>query len=534
MADNLVSKFTINSQGTDIDVKIKDEDARNLIAQEISDRSELISKDTNGNTNVTSKTGDVAVSGKNITDTATGDVTVSGKNITDTATENYTENAKNKTENYTNHTENVEIDKECTVKNNYIIKNKDRILDVYTLGSITNVKDFGAIGDGITDDYTSFSNAINATKNGDIIIVPYGNYLLSKNPYNVSNNVISTDPDVYTQWRKWIIATGTTFTGAGLGDVETGNGTFNSTFSTNPWLVVSGNNNLYNLNNIACPTNGALIADAKELAPIENYNNETHRWYSLEYRGASTGNELITNSSVELLNQVLNITANKGIATEIDINNYTADNSSGFSTGLFLTGGGAGKADTTAIDILRDRDSTRWVNGISIRDSRNGIYINNVDEAGIKIGDSNRYSHPTILTGKQLKNGGDCISLTRNTDTDPEGNFIICFNGKETDPALFRVDINGNVFSRERNISAAAVPPMRETKQTENQHFTTGEHTINFTAPAGYKIGLVAEVASIGFVSACNVINVSENSFTFYNTNDGTGSIKYTLLFIPA
>ena len=55
MADNLVSKFTVNSQGTDINIKIKDENARNLIAQEISDRSELISKDTNGNTLITSK-----------------------------------------------------------------------------------------------------------------------------------------------------------------------------------------------------------------------------------------------------------------------------------------------------------------------------------------------------------------------------------------------------------------------------------------------------------------------------------------------
>ena len=530
MADNLVSKFTINSQGTDIDVKIKDEDARNLIAQEISDRSELISKDTDGNTNVTSKTGDVSVSGKNITDTASDNITFNVNGVLDF-------NAKNPIK-YSTPIEKISAhfdgmpfkDSENNTKHFLVATDHD----VYTLGSITNVKDFGAIGDGITDDYTSFSNAINATKNGDIIIVPYGNYLLSKNPYNVSNNVSSTDPNDYTQWRKWIISTGTTFTGAGLGDVETGNGTFNSTFSTNPWLVVSGNNNLYNLNNIACPTNGALIADSKELAPIENYNNETHRWYALEYRGACTGNELITNSSVELLNQVLNITANKGIATEIDINNYTDDNSSGFSTGLFLTGGGAGKADTTAIDILRDRDSTPWVNGVSIRNSRNGIYINNVEEAGIKIGDSNRYSHPTILTGKQLKNGGDCISFTRNTDTDPQGNFIICFNANEKDPALFRVDINGNVYSRERNISAGAVPPLRETKQTENQHFTTGEHTINFTAPAGYKIGLVAEVASIGFVSACNVINVTENSFTVYNTNDGTGSIKYTLLFIPA
>ena len=47
MADNLVSKFTVNSQGTDIDVKIKDADARNLIAQEISDRNTAITTITN-------------------------------------------------------------------------------------------------------------------------------------------------------------------------------------------------------------------------------------------------------------------------------------------------------------------------------------------------------------------------------------------------------------------------------------------------------------------------------------------------------
>ena len=47
MADNLVSKFTVNSQGTDIDVKIKDEDARNLIAQEISDRDSAVTTITN-------------------------------------------------------------------------------------------------------------------------------------------------------------------------------------------------------------------------------------------------------------------------------------------------------------------------------------------------------------------------------------------------------------------------------------------------------------------------------------------------------
>ena len=83
MADNLVSKFTVNSNGTDIDVKIKDADARNLIAQEISDRdsavttitnnlnkeisdrTELISKDSSGNTVVTSTNGALYINTKN-------------------------------------------------------------------------------------------------------------------------------------------------------------------------------------------------------------------------------------------------------------------------------------------------------------------------------------------------------------------------------------------------------------------------------------------------------------------------------------
>ena len=130
MADNFVSKFTVNSQGTDIDVKIKDTDARNLIAQEISDRnsavttitnnlnkeisdregadtaittaitnnlnkeisdresadttitnnlnkeisdrSALISKDSKGNTNVTSSTANVSITGKDVTLNASG------------------------------------------------------------------------------------------------------------------------------------------------------------------------------------------------------------------------------------------------------------------------------------------------------------------------------------------------------------------------------------------------------------------------------------------------------------------------------
>ena len=116
MADNFVSKFTINSQGTNIDVKIKDEDARNLIAQEISDRdsavttitnnlnkeisdregadttitnnlnkeisdrSDLISKDSEGNTNITSSTANVSVTGKDVILNVDGSLSFNTKN----------------------------------------------------------------------------------------------------------------------------------------------------------------------------------------------------------------------------------------------------------------------------------------------------------------------------------------------------------------------------------------------------------------------------------------------------------------------
>ena len=74
MAENLVSKFTVNSQGTDIDVKIKDTDARNLIAQEISDRDSAVTTITNNlNSAVTTITNNL---NKEISDRESADTTI--------------------------------------------------------------------------------------------------------------------------------------------------------------------------------------------------------------------------------------------------------------------------------------------------------------------------------------------------------------------------------------------------------------------------------------------------------------------------
>lgn len=46
------------------------------------------------------------------------------------------------------------------------------------LNEVVSVKDFGAVGDGVTDDATSFSSMITALSNGDYIYIPTGTYLL--------------------------------------------------------------------------------------------------------------------------------------------------------------------------------------------------------------------------------------------------------------------------------------------------------------------------------------------------------------------
>ena len=44
--------------------------------------------------------------------------------------------------------------------------------------SAPSVKDFGAVGDGVVDDYPAFDAAISAAANGSAIWIPEGHYLL--------------------------------------------------------------------------------------------------------------------------------------------------------------------------------------------------------------------------------------------------------------------------------------------------------------------------------------------------------------------
>lgn len=83
-------------------------------------------------------------------------------------------------------------------------------------GGIPNVKDFGATGDGSTDDTTSIQNAIDAATNG-VIVFPYGTYLVST--LNIPNYItIEGNGSILKQSDSY---TGTLLNISGSGNVQT-------------------------------------------------------------------------------------------------------------------------------------------------------------------------------------------------------------------------------------------------------------------------------------------------------------------------
>ena len=137
MAENLVSKFTVNSQGTDIDVKIKDEDARNLIAQEISDRNSAINKEINDRENA-----DTALQGK-----ITAEITTITNNI------------------------NQEV-----VQNTALVNSLETKLNNL---SFINAINYGFVNDGTTDNSDIMDKFLSEHPNGSLSF-PYGTYAFSR------------------------------------------------------------------------------------------------------------------------------------------------------------------------------------------------------------------------------------------------------------------------------------------------------------------------------------------------------------------
>ena len=373
-----------------------------------------------------------------------------------------------------------------------------------------NVQHYGAVGDGIVDDYNAFKTAYDAAKNGQGIYIPSGTYNLSDNPDDGKKAI------------KWIADIGVKITGAGLGHPESGAGGFMCTTISNPWLVVSGDNLRYNLNNIPCPDGGAIMGDAKELMNMDAGTDR--RWYSLEYRGGETGTKDSDLRNVELLNQVLNVTGFAGIVQEIDLNMYSKPNR--WSSAILLTGRGQGGGDMSAIDITRDEGEQKWSTAISVRRANTGLYIDNAEvDYGIVVGSVPRTANAGVGI-QQKNNGSDCIVLRRKTNENPAGNFLVCWD-ETNEEELFAIGIDGSI----RGSGIPSGPSIVRQTYTVDATENVNEYTVNMNRPEGKSILAVVETASLGFVSPVWVTESTNEHVKVYAQTPGSGTIRFAVLW---
>ncbi|APL94080.1 glycosyl hydrolase family 28-related protein [Sphingobium indicum] len=122
------------------------------------------------------------------------------------------------------------------------------------LQQFVNVQDFGAVGNGVTDDYAAFSAAYDAVAWGGSIYVPQ----VGSEGYYLSDNPDAGDKPVH-----WIFDTAIQFHGPGLGDPDAGAGTFASLY-TNPWLRVIGGQRKIAFGTVNSPAGGAVVGDSWE------------------------------------------------------------------------------------------------------------------------------------------------------------------------------------------------------------------------------------------------------------------------------
>lgn len=251
---------------------------------------------------------------------------------------------------------------------------QQQMIDQSLAGStpVTNLVSLGLPLDGISDSAPALVKAISSN--------PFPSLYFPQNPkgYIVSSSVILPGTLGMFDFQ------GNTYSGAGVGHPETGNGLFNATY-TNPWNFTT--NLKWEFDPASKPQKDNMTAQALSIECAGNHMNPLNpnpyrNWVACIYRGmdSGSGGGAGTSISSEVDNDVLNLSSNSATDMEIDVNFNGVVKDGGVSRGMFITGGG-GTGNTTssvALDIMHNAyDGTwlPWSTGISIRQAINEIEL---------------------------------------------------------------------------------------------------------------------------------------------------------------
>jgi len=289
---------------------------------------------------------------------------------------------------------------------------------------IVSVKDFGAVGNGSTDDSTAFQAAVNALPTaGGTILVPSAHYVVNTAPTWGTKTVFwDIDPAAV------ISGTQTTFptavTNAGV-------------IPVGPWMV--------NQSPVVATANNGTASFSVEAIQPASLNGGVSGYY-----GGVQLNSNGANSIGLAANFVA--TANAGSSgnvwgLEIDVASFAGV---GVGTQFGLSINGAGTDTITFAIKTQMASSANYLYGIDLQATVIGLFVENTTghQNSIIAGTiASRYSGNTVQLG-QLSNssGNSALLIQRYTDTSPVGYFINAINYANS-ASLFSVDVSGNLFA---------------------------------------------------------------------------------------
>jgi len=315
---------------------------------------------------------------------------------------------------------------------------------------VVNVKDFGAVGDGVTDDSSAFIAAIAAlSSDGGEIQIPAGNYVLNTNP------LLS----VGTKSIYWNISTGCVFSGSGTGSSQFPYMTTNQfQLAVGPFIQSRTSQTAFDGSGF--PNVGVAAFNVEMLQPT-TYNGQSVGIYvGAEGSNPSVNPDLRLRGNTWAINSM--VVARPGAKgffhnIEADINNFA--NPAGDVGGLHKLIGiaiqGIGDYPVhVGLEIARTpyggqtySTMPKYIRGIQVFHSTTGIEINTTVDNGIVIHNPDSSIQSAGISAKMLSNGADIINLQRYQDSSSAGYFLRCVNAANN-VNLFTINQDGGIDSQ--------------------------------------------------------------------------------------